>query len=269
MRTRPEDGSLKIVEPAHGNVLATTPGPASRSRGASSEDNASDLKGLLEAYERSLILAALGAVGGRQRSAAELLRILPSTLHEKMKRLGIRPHRVQKLRAPGSSEVSASLHWKGSVPPGGTLEVRGLNGPVRIEAGDDDQIEVLAARRGPRAIFSAIEVKIVEHSRGVTVCAVCQGLDPPVPRRLQRRVSRAVASVRVDLVARVPPGVHVIASTVNDDIEVVGLASNVEAETANGRVRFLPAAPSPDRVVESLSPGFQDQTPARDQPEPR
>jgi len=249
-------------EPAKDGFQPTSLDLTSRPGDARSEDSASDLRGLLEAYERSLILAALAAVGGRQRSAADLLRILPSTLHEKMKRLGIRPHRVQRLRALGSPEVSASLRWRGSVRPGGTLEVRGLNGPVRIEAVDDDQIEVFAARRGPRAIFSAIEVKIVEHSHGVTVCTVCQGLAASVPRRLERRVLRGVASVRVDLVVRVPPGVHVLASTVNDDIEVVGLATNVEAETANGRVRFLPATPPRDRLV--VNPGlvFLDETPA-------
>ena len=209
-----------------------------RATGPPADGGAADLGGLLEAYERSLILAALGSVGGRQRSAAELLRIPASTLHEKMKRLGIHAHRIQKPGVRQGGEVSATLRWTGSVPPGGTLEVRGLNGPVRVEAADDDQVEVVAARRGPRAVFSAIEVKIVEHARGVTVCAVCQGLDPSAPRRLQRNMSRAVASVSVDLVARVPPGVHVIASTVNDDIEVVGLTSNVEAGTANGHVRF-------------------------------
>jgi hypothetical protein len=208
-------------------------------------DDAPDLKSLLESYERSLILSALGAVGGRQRSAAELLRVLPSTLCEKMKRLGIGAQRAHGPAASASPEVSASLHWTGSVPPGGTLEVRGLNGPVRIEAGDDDRIEVWAARRGPRSLFSAVEVKVVEHNRGVTVCAVCQGVDAAASRRQRRRVSLAAASVRVELVARAPLGVHVIASTVNDDIEVVGLMSNVEAGTANGRVRFLSAPRGP------------------------
>ena len=249
-------------EPEKDGVQPTSLDLTSPPGDAGSGGSASDLRGLLEAYERRLILAALAAVGGRQRRAADLLRILPSTLHEKMKRLGIRPHRVQRLRALASPEVSASLRWRGSVRPGGTLAVRGLNGPVRIEAVDDDQIEVFAARRGPRAIFSAIEVKIVEHNRGVTVCTVCQGLAASVPRSLERRVLRGVASVRVDLVVRVPPGVHVVASTVNDDIEVVGLATNVEAETANGRVRFLPATPPPDRLVDNPSLGFLDETPA-------
>jgi DNA-binding NtrC family response regulator len=48
-----------------------------------------DLKTLLQAYERSLILEALEASGGHQRRTAARLGILPTTLHEKMKRLGL------------------------------------------------------------------------------------------------------------------------------------------------------------------------------------
>jgi hypothetical protein len=217
--------------------LASDPSDVSPEEGA-------DLAGLLAGYERSLILAALAAVGGRQRSAAGLLRILPSTLNEKMKRLGIRAQRAgRRLAAPAGAEVSASLHWSGSVPPGGVVEVRGLNGPVRVEASGDERVEVLAARRGPSALVSALEVKVVEHARGVTVCSVWQGLAPSASRRVERRLCRGVADVRVDIVARVPPGVRVVASTINGDIEVVGLASFVEADTANGRVRLLPCAP--------------------------
>jgi DNA-binding NtrC family response regulator len=50
-----------------------------------------NLKTLLEDYERSLILEALAEKGGNQRQAAFALGILPTTLHEKLKRLGIRP----------------------------------------------------------------------------------------------------------------------------------------------------------------------------------
>jgi len=48
-----------------------------------------DLKTQVDGYERELILRALREAGGRQRQAARLLGILPTTLHEKMKRLGI------------------------------------------------------------------------------------------------------------------------------------------------------------------------------------
>jgi len=49
-----------------------------------------DLKTLVNEYERQLILSALGATCGHQRRAARCLGISPSSLHEKMKRLGIK-----------------------------------------------------------------------------------------------------------------------------------------------------------------------------------
>jgi DNA-binding NtrC family response regulator len=63
---------------------------------ASFENPASrkDLKSLLDDYERKLILLALDASGGHQRRAAASLGLLPSTLSQKMKRLGVR-RRVQ------------------------------------------------------------------------------------------------------------------------------------------------------------------------------
>jgi DNA-binding NtrC family response regulator len=54
------------------------------------------LKALLDAYERQLILTALAATAGNQRRAAAALGLLPTTLHEKMKRLGL----VRRLHAP-------------------------------------------------------------------------------------------------------------------------------------------------------------------------
>lgn len=49
-----------------------------------------NLRSLLDDYERKLILLALDAAGGHQRRAAASLGVLPSTLSEKMKRLGLR-----------------------------------------------------------------------------------------------------------------------------------------------------------------------------------
>jgi two-component system response regulator HydG len=47
------------------------------------------LKTMLEAYERRIIEEALHATRGNQRRAAMALGVLPTTLHEKMKRLGL------------------------------------------------------------------------------------------------------------------------------------------------------------------------------------
>jgi DNA-binding NtrC family response regulator len=48
------------------------------------------LKAMMEDYERQLIRHALAEAGGHQRRAAASLGLLPTTLCEKMKRLGLR-----------------------------------------------------------------------------------------------------------------------------------------------------------------------------------
>ena len=63
------------------------------------------LKDLMDAYESTLIGAALAATRGNQRQAAFRLGVLPTTLHEKMKRLGMVNGRARASRpAPAESE---------------------------------------------------------------------------------------------------------------------------------------------------------------------
>jgi DNA-binding NtrC family response regulator len=68
------------------------------------------LKALLEGYEKSLILEALQASGGHQRRTAARLGILPTTLHEKMKRLGLlRSHRPERPVSEPLGRVSVPM----------------------------------------------------------------------------------------------------------------------------------------------------------------
>jgi two-component system response regulator HydG len=66
------------------------------------------LKALLEAYERQIIEEALLAAGRNQRRAARALGVLPTTLHEKMKRLGLL-HRTPRTCDPQGETESPAL----------------------------------------------------------------------------------------------------------------------------------------------------------------
>jgi len=67
------------------------------------------LKSRLLAYERGLISAALAESRGNQRRAARRLGILPTTLHEKMKRLGLRADvYLPSGQAPGAGAAGPS-----------------------------------------------------------------------------------------------------------------------------------------------------------------
>lgn len=61
------------------------------------------LKDLLDAYERRLIETALAGSAGNQRRAAAALGLLPTTLHEKMKRLGLLRRRTPEAPNPDPS----------------------------------------------------------------------------------------------------------------------------------------------------------------------
>ena len=58
------------------------------------------LKTMLDSYERQIIEGALETTRGNQRRAARALGVLPTTLHEKMKRLGL----LNQRPSPGMEE---------------------------------------------------------------------------------------------------------------------------------------------------------------------
>jgi DNA-binding NtrC family response regulator len=68
------------------------------------------LKDLVQEYERRLLLMALELAGWNQRRVAASLGLLPSTLSEKMKRLGLRTSRTELIvndssKSQGGAEV--------------------------------------------------------------------------------------------------------------------------------------------------------------------
>lgn len=65
------------------------------------------LKVMVEAYERRIIEEALQAARGNQRRAAGVLGVLPTTLHEKMKRLGLLHHANEGRAAQAPAEGTA------------------------------------------------------------------------------------------------------------------------------------------------------------------
>ena len=79
------------------------------------QGSSTDLKALLESYERSLILEALTASGGHQRRTAARLGVLPTTLHEKMKRLGL-------LRRPEFEASHSGASDRGRYPDSGAFD---------------------------------------------------------------------------------------------------------------------------------------------------
>jgi hypothetical protein len=117
-----------------------------------------------------------------------------------------------------------------------------VNGSVRALPSDDGSVHREATRRTRQSDPESVRIEVVERDEGVTVCAVY-----PTPEGSRREntcrpgggpMNVQENDVQVDFVIRVPAGVRFAGSTVNGEIDVEGLRSDVEAATVNGGVNM-------------------------------
>jgi DUF4097 and DUF4098 domain-containing protein YvlB len=120
--------------------------------------------------------------------------------------------------------------WRGAIARGSLVEIRGVNGNVRAEPSTSGEVEVQAnVEKGESA--SSVQVHLMRHENGVTVCTVFPG------EQICRPLGDNGPGTRVNFVVRVPEGVNFLGSTVNGGVEADSLKSDVQAYTVNGKVR--------------------------------
>ncbi len=132
------------------------------------------------------------------------------------------------------------FHWRGHLAAGETITIRGVNGEVRALPASGGDVEVSAIKRGRRDDPEEVEIEVVPHDGGVTICAVY-----PAPRRRgpneclpggDGRNNTQNNDVEVDFTVHVPDGVNFVGKTVSGDVTAESLGGNVEARSVNGDV---------------------------------
>lgn len=132
------------------------------------------------------------------------------------------------------------FRWSGSIAPGKVLEIKGVNGAIHATPASGGEAEVTAVKAGRRSDPAGVEVKVVEHGGGVTICAVYPS--PSLGRRNEcqpgegGRMSTRDNDVKVEFTVRVPDGVRFTARTVNGEVEARGLTADAEVYSVNGSV---------------------------------
>lgn len=137
------------------------------------------------------------------------------------------------------------FRWSGRVAAGRTIEIKGINGDVRAEASQGNEVEVTAMKTGHRSDPKGVEIRVVEHEGGVTICAVYPNADSSRPNNCapdeRGHMNVNNNDVEVAFNVRVPPGVHFSGRTVNGGIETGALGSDVDAKTVNGSIKVSAA----------------------------
>jgi len=141
-------------------------------------------------------------------------------------------------RRSGSSDQD--FEWHGRVTIGKTIEIKGVNGGIAVEPTTGSEVEVLAHKSARRSDPEEVQIEVIEHPDGVTVCAVY-----PTPRGQPAnecrpgkggRMNTKNNDVNVEFTVRVPSGVRFVGRTVNGSIEARRLHADAEGYTVNGSV---------------------------------
>jgi DUF4097 and DUF4098 domain-containing protein YvlB len=149
--------------------------------------------------------------------------------------------------------AQSDWRWQGRVAAGQTVEIKGVNGAVRAVAASGNEVRASATKTARRSDVDEVQIVVLEHARGVTICAVY-----PAPRGRPAnecapgsggRMNTQNNDVNVAFTVELPQGVDFLGRTVNGAIEASGLSGHVEAHTVNGEVRLVTSGTASARTV--------------------
>ena len=133
--------------------------------------------------------------------------------------------------------------WDGRVESGKWFRLSSVNGPVTVEASPDNMVHVRAEKQVREGRITDVAFQVIQSGGDVRICALWRGNycdeeghhsrrnDDDDDDRGSRR-----NNVKVTFTVRVPAGVRVSAGTVNGEMRIRNLTSDVRANTVNGRV---------------------------------
>lgn len=146
-----------------------------------------------------------------------------------------------------SSNRSGDFRWNGPVAPGQSIEIKGINGDITAEPASGNEVQVLATKTSRRSDVDSVQVKVVQHERGITICALYPTESGYVgeceagsgrPRNSSEKTGSVNNDVRVDFIVKVPARVGFIGKTINGEIAATSLSGNVVTKTVNGSIRI-------------------------------
>ncbi|MEX2571017.1 MAG: DUF4097 family beta strand repeat-containing protein [Gemmatimonadota bacterium] len=136
---------------------------------------------------------------------------------------------------------AAPFAWEGAIASGQALEIKGVNGQIRATPASGNTVRVEATRSARRSDPSEIDIVVLEHAGGVTVCAV-------YPSSLMRenecapgdagRISARNNDTQVEFTVQVPAGVDFVGQTTNGSVIADNLSGHVMAYSTNGDVEI-------------------------------
>lgn len=144
------------------------------------------------------------------------------------------------IAAGAASAQDREWQWRGQVEQGNAIEIKGVNGEIEAEPAPGREVEVRARLTGKRSDPDEVEMVVIEHADGVTICALYPSTRRDEPNEClpgaRGRNNVKNNDVKVHFTVLVPSGVDFVGRTVNGDVQALGLGGDVRVRTVNGGV---------------------------------
>ena len=139
---------------------------------------------------------------------------------------------------PWAAFAQSDFNWSGTLSPGQTLEIKGVNGSIHAELASGVLIEVSARKTAKRSDPNSVRIEAAPSANGMTICTVYAGDSSDCQSGKRHHSNTRDNDVSVDYTVRVPAGIHFVPNTVNGRVIATGLRSDVDATAVNGNVEI-------------------------------
>jgi hypothetical protein len=147
---------------------------------------------------------------------------------------------------PGSTTppAAADFRWEKAIAAGSAVSLHNIVGDVDVTPSTTGRVEVVGVKRGNRRYADDVTLEVVEHARGITVCAMHRGREQTCDEdglrsrddRRRRYRDDDWDDVSIDIVVKLPKGMRVSAGSVSGDVSITGAEGIVRASSVSGNV---------------------------------
>jgi hypothetical protein len=143
--------------------------------------------------------------------------------------------------AEGPRLPSHDWVWHDRVASGGTVEVRNINGALKVEATGGDLVEVVGHTESSDDDAPEMKVEVVKHAQGVTICAVYPAAPGAPPNECKpgggHMETRNGRHASIAFTVKLPAGLRFVGRTVNGSIETTALGGDADVSSVNGSIK--------------------------------
>lgn len=141
----------------------------------------------------------------------------------------------------GHTTETKDFRWSGHIAQDDYIEIHNINGDVRVVQASGNKVLVTAQKYSNGDDPESVHIEVVRNDDGVTICTMYPenswwGGDQKCASGDQVHLVTNDSDVEVDYMVHIPAGVYAIVQTVNGDIDIKSIASNVKAVTVNGDI---------------------------------